>query len=129
MTREEMLREIGSLPPEGQRLVESFIAFLRQRYASSPPAERAADDSLQNERFIGMWRGRDDLQDSSSWVRGVRESEWAEVRRRRINKMFEAADHLADSGEPLTEDEVEAEITAAREGRTPPYESTHRRQV
>ena len=27
MTNEEMLREIGSLPPEGQRLVESFVAF------------------------------------------------------------------------------------------------------
>lgn len=76
MTSEEMLREIGSLPPEGQRLVESFIAFLRQRYASSPSVSHGADDSLQNESFIGMWRDRDDLRDSSSWVRGVRESEW-----------------------------------------------------
>jgi hypothetical protein len=36
----------------------------------------------------------------------------AEIRRRRVNKLFAAADRLAD--QPLTEAEVEAEIAAAR---------------
>jgi hypothetical protein len=38
----------------------------------------------------------------------------AEIRRRRVNKLFVAADRLADLDEPLTEAEVETEITAAR---------------
>lgn len=43
----------------------------------------------------------------------------AEIRRRRINKLFAAADRLADLDQPLTESEVEAEIIAAREARRP----------
>jgi hypothetical protein len=38
----------------------------------------------------------------------------AEIRRRRINKLFAAADRLADLDEPITEAEIEAETAAAR---------------
>jgi hypothetical protein len=38
----------------------------------------------------------------------------AEIRRRRINKLFVAADHLADLDAPITEAEIKAEIAAAR---------------
>lgn len=76
MTNEEILREINALPPEGQLLVESFVAFMRQRYASSQPLTPSADSGLESESFIGMWRDRDEMQDSSAWVRGVRQSEW-----------------------------------------------------
>ncbi len=31
---------------------------------------------LADERFIGMWRDREDMRVSSAWVRRVRESEW-----------------------------------------------------
>ena len=41
----------------------------------------------------------------------------AEIRRRRINKLFSAADRLADSDEPLTEAEIEAEIVESRRRR------------
>ncbi|MGH9914025.1 MAG: hypothetical protein ACRD63_01910 [Pyrinomonadaceae bacterium] len=40
-----------------------------------------------------------------------------EIRRRRINKLFAAADRLADLDEPLTEAEIEAEIVAVRKAR------------
>jgi hypothetical protein len=75
MTNEEILREINSLPIEAQRQIEDFIAFLRQRYQSSSPAETAKTD-LAAEEFIGMWRGREDMQDSTNWVRNVRGSHW-----------------------------------------------------
>lgn len=38
----------------------------------------------------------------------------AEIRRRRVNRLFAAADRLADVDQPLTETEVETEILAAR---------------
>jgi hypothetical protein len=41
----------------------------------------------------------------------------AEIRRRRVNRLFAAADHLADLDEPITEAEITEEITAAREER------------
>jgi len=76
MTSEEMVREILSLPPEGRRLVELLVASLRERYARSEPVRQPPDSDLQDEPFIGMWRDRDDMRDSSAWVRGVRQSEW-----------------------------------------------------
>ena len=40
-----------------------------------------------------------------------------EIRRRRVNKLFAAADRLADLDEPLTDAEIEAEIKASRRER------------
>ena len=37
-----------------------------------------------------------------------------EIRRRRVNKLFAAADRLADLDEPITDAEIEAEIAASR---------------
>ena len=41
----------------------------------------------------------------------------AEIRRRKANRLFEAAGRLADAGEPMSEEEVMAEVKAAREER------------
>ena len=41
----------------------------------------------------------------------------AEIHRRRVNKLFDAADRLAALDIPLTEAEVEAEIAAVRQAR------------
>jgi hypothetical protein len=41
----------------------------------------------------------------------------AEIRRRRVNRLFAAADRLAELDQPLTEMEIEAEITMARKAR------------
>jgi hypothetical protein len=31
---------------------------------------------LQNEPFIGMWQDREDMQDSSEWIKNLRGREW-----------------------------------------------------
>ncbi len=77
MTHEEMLREFASLPPEGQQQVADFIAFLQDRYGNSLPAKVVERKELSSENFVGMWRDREDMQDSTAWVRRIRESEWA----------------------------------------------------
>ena len=40
-----------------------------------------------------------------------------EIRRRRVNKLFAAADRLADLDTPVTDAEIEAEIAASRRER------------
>ncbi len=75
MTADEILREISSLPPEGQRQVIDFIAFIRQRCGQSREVENNPSD-LFAERFVGIWQDRNDLNDSSEWVRLHREAEW-----------------------------------------------------
>ena len=76
MTPEEILREIHSLPLEAQREVEDLVASLRQRYGCRQPGAQPAGSDLRSEGFIGMWQDRDEMADSTAWVRNVRESEW-----------------------------------------------------
>jgi hypothetical protein len=75
MTQQELLNEFFSLPPEAQRQVMSFIAFLRHNYALTEPSFPTQDVDLVNHPFIGMWRDRQDLANSTAWVRHLRESE------------------------------------------------------
>ena len=76
MEPEELFRELASLPPEGRRQVAKFISSLRKRYARSSAGKKAKRLPLRDERFIGMWKDREDLKDSSAWVRSVRKNEW-----------------------------------------------------
>ena len=74
MTNEEIIREFSALPSEARREVVDFITFLRQRY--SQKKEKTISKDLHKESFVGMWKDREDLQDSSAFVRELRESEW-----------------------------------------------------
>lgn len=76
MTNEEILREINSLPLEAKRQLEDFVSFLRERYKSSPPKNAPTSD-LETEAFVGMWRDREDMRDSSAWVRHIRQTHWS----------------------------------------------------
>lgn len=76
MTNEEILREINALPREAQRQIEDFVVFLRQRYQSQQSIKTADSSGLESEEFVGMWRDREDLSDSTAWVRSVRDKHW-----------------------------------------------------
>jgi hypothetical protein len=75
MKQEEILNQLTALPPAAQRQVADFIAFLHVRYAPARARKAVKRTELADEAFVGMWRNRKDLQDSSAWVRGVRERE------------------------------------------------------
>lgn len=76
MSNEDILSRFNSLPPEGQRQVIDFLAFLQKRYAFSQPPEEQGSIELAGEGFIGMWQDREDMQDSTAWVRSARVREW-----------------------------------------------------
>lgn len=79
MAPQKLFDEYVALPVEAQRQVADFIAFLRQRYKTDrATTQKPAQANLESEPFIGMWRNRQDLSDSSSWTRKVRKSEWGE---------------------------------------------------
>ena len=77
MTQKQLIEEYTSLPDEAQRQVADFVAFLRERYKTAPIQPSGSAD-LENEPFIGMWHNRQDLEDSTTWVRNTRKSEWGE---------------------------------------------------
>lgn len=75
MTYEDILRELASLPPEGQQEAANFITLLHERYSRSVSAPQDGPD-LKDLGFVGMWRDREDMRDSTAWVRTLREREW-----------------------------------------------------
>ncbi|QTA83242.1 Uncharacterized protein dnl_56370 [Desulfonema limicola] len=76
MEHTDILKEIDSLPMESQRQVYDFIAFLKTRYNAPVTVRKNKRIRLADEPFIGMWQGREDMQDSSVWVRNLRSREW-----------------------------------------------------
>lgn len=77
MNAQTMMEEFSSLPPDAQQQVADFIDFLKVRYQKTKPAKKkVARPPLSQEAFIGMWRERQDMQDSSQWVRDLRRKEW-----------------------------------------------------
>ena len=69
-------KEIMQLSPRGQQEVLDFVAFLKARYTINISAKKSLRGKLSEEPFIGLWRNRDDLSDSSNWVRNLRQKEW-----------------------------------------------------
>lgn len=67
-----------SFPEEAKRQVADFVAFLRQRYTPAPSRPQVRSTDLETEPFIGTWRDRQDLEDSTTWVRNTRKAEWGE---------------------------------------------------
>lgn len=76
MKQEKIWREFTSLSPELQQQVIDFIAFLRTRYTMTSARKTTTRTKLADEPFIGMWRNRKDLRDSTAWVRETRQREW-----------------------------------------------------
>ena len=78
MTQNNVTREFDTLPPEAQRQVLDFIAFIQARYQSASKEGGKAKVSLAEEKFVGIWRNRGEMQDSNAWVRKIRVTEWGD---------------------------------------------------
>jgi hypothetical protein len=76
METTNIAKEIAALPPEAQKQIVDFLAFIKTRYASVAPTQMTRQYKLAKDPFIGMWRTRTDLQDSATWVRNLRQKEW-----------------------------------------------------
>jgi hypothetical protein len=79
MNQKAIWEGFSTLPPEAQQQVVDFIAFLQTRYAAPRPRKPLKPVPLKQEDFIGMWRGREDLQDSTAWMRKARAAEWGKA--------------------------------------------------
>ena len=75
---QQWIDEIHTLPAEAQRQLTDFAEFLRQKYKVAPSVQPRRATDLKDEPFIGMWRDREELEDSSQAVRESRKSQWGE---------------------------------------------------
>jgi hypothetical protein len=78
MNQNSVFQDFQSLPPEAQRQVADFIAFLQARHKPATARRKAKQSNLSDEAFIGMWRDRTDMQNSTEWVRNLRKREWGQ---------------------------------------------------
>jgi len=77
MNQEKLLQDIISLPPIAQQELIDFIAFLKLRHSQSISEINVSNlPPIENEPFIGMWKNRSDMVDSTAWVRNLRQKEW-----------------------------------------------------
>jgi hypothetical protein len=57
-------------------IMDEYILFLRSRYQKPLLSKKGKFIDVRNEPFIGIWKDRDDLVDSRTWLRALRKSEW-----------------------------------------------------
>ena len=76
MEQEKIINDISNLPPEAQQQIADFVAFLRARYKRPLKQKQNRRTDLVNEPFIGIWKDREDMKDSSAWLRNIRETQW-----------------------------------------------------
>jgi len=78
MSEKELIKQIKRLPSEAQQEAADFVEFLSKKYLSRPEeTESTKKKSIVENSFRGVWKDRDDLQDSTKWVRELRKSRWA----------------------------------------------------
>ena len=76
MGQTELLKDISDLPPVAMQQLIDFTAFLKTRYANPKEEKRGLHSDLLDEPFVGIWNNRQDMDDSVTWVRKTRHSEW-----------------------------------------------------
>lgn len=76
MSQTEIMDEYKKLPPIEQKQVNDYILFLRSRYKKPLLSNRKNSGDVTDEPFIGIWKDREDLVDSRTWLRTARKSEW-----------------------------------------------------
>ncbi len=75
MSSEYILNKIETLSLEAKKQVLSFIESLQTNYSKSSQ-KRPKRTNLKEEKFVGMWENRKDLENSALWVKQLRSSEW-----------------------------------------------------
>ncbi len=70
-------KKIKQLPPEAKRQAQDFIDFLYQRYTLKEKPMTSKTSKLSENPFFGIWKDRQEMKDSTEWVKNVRKSQWS----------------------------------------------------
>ena len=76
MSPETLMKKFESLSNKEKKEVLDFIDFLRRRKNRLKKSSQNKIVSIEDEKFIGMWKNRADLTDSTTWVRNLRKTDW-----------------------------------------------------
>ena len=66
----------NQLPLNAKKEVIDFIDFLQSRYQLPKVPKQSKKNELSEEKFVGVWKDRKDMEESGDWVRDLRKREW-----------------------------------------------------
>ena len=79
MSEKELIKQLKKLPSEAQREAADFVEFLSKKYLQkSEETDSSKKKSILESSFRGMWKDREDMQDSTKWVRELRKSRFSD---------------------------------------------------
>jgi hypothetical protein len=76
MSQQDLFREFLALPADQQQAVAAMIVDYQKKNNLAVLGKVNESFDPANEKFIGMWKDRQDLADSTEWVRKLRANEW-----------------------------------------------------
>lgn len=72
-------KQLKKLPSEAQKEAADFVEFLSKKYLQqSEESDLSKKRSILESSFRGMWKDREDMQDSTKWVRELRKSRFSD---------------------------------------------------
>jgi len=77
MSEKELIKQLKRLPSEAQQEAADFVDFLYRKYIGQGEKRSESKKSILESSFRGIWKDREDMQDSTQWVRNIRKSRWA----------------------------------------------------
>jgi len=79
MSEKELIKQFKELPSEAQQEAVDFVEFLYKKYIEqSDTPSSSKKKSILDSSFRGIWKDREDMQDSTKWVRNIQKNQWAD---------------------------------------------------
>lgn len=75
MENKGFYNKFESLPTEAQKQVIALIDLLKIKYQSRN-RRNLKSKLITNKKFVGIWKDRAEIKDSSKWVKNLRKREW-----------------------------------------------------
>ena len=81
-TQQQIQQDLSRLPEDMLQEVWDFAMFLQEKRKQNVvlrgmKTTQANNQPLLQEPFIGIWKNRQEMTDSSEWVKQLRKEEWA----------------------------------------------------
>ena len=80
MSEKELIKQIQELPSDAQQEAADFVEFLYERYVSRNRVGKKPRKPISESSFRGIWKDREEMKDSTEWVRNIRKSRWNRVK-------------------------------------------------
>jgi len=77
MNQTRILDDFNALPAEAQELVAALVSLLSREYHLPQASHDIRTTGLTDDEFIGLWKDREDMLDSSQYIRLLRKNEWS----------------------------------------------------